>query len=155
MCGGMPQNPYYNSNSTKPYTDFHIRPAMMLAGESAAAVKATIDKGVAADKSMPTGTGWFVRTADATRSSPRSGDFQSTVQAWSRPGALAMNYYDYTTNGGHSDVAHRSNILFYETGAANVPLSLQIPTFQEPSQTISPLPEEIYSEIRVFSITVK
>jgi len=121
MCGGMPQNPYYNSNSTKPYSDFHIRPAMMLAGKSTAAVKATIDKGVAADKSMPTGSGWFVRTADAKRSSPRSGDFQSTVQAWNRPEAIAMRYYDYTTNGGHSDVANTSNILFYETGAANVP----------------------------------
>src|SRR5262249_4418035 len=70
-CSAMPQNPYYNSNSSKPYTDFHIRPAMMLAGMRAANVKATIDKGEMADGSFPTGTGWFVRTSDTARSNPR------------------------------------------------------------------------------------
>ena len=44
-CSVMPQNRYYNSNSSKPYTDFHIRPAMMLGGMTTANVKATIDKG--------------------------------------------------------------------------------------------------------------
>jgi len=119
-CSAMPPNRYYNSDSSKPYTDFHIRQAMMLAGVSTADVKATIDKGSLADRSFPRGTGWFVRTADAARSNPRYFDFQSTVQDWNRPGALSMNYTDYS-RGASRDIDRRSNILFYETGTANVP----------------------------------
>jgi uncharacterized protein (TIGR03790 family) len=119
-CGAMPPNRYYNSNSSKPYTDFHIRPAMMLAGVSTANVKATIDKGSLADRSFPTGDGWFVRTPDAARSNPRYLDFKSTVQDWNRPKALSMSYVDYST-GASGDIANRPNILFYQTGAANVP----------------------------------
>jgi uncharacterized protein (TIGR03790 family) len=116
-CNPMPANPYYNSRSSQPYTDFHIRPTMMLAGVDAASVKATIDKGAMADGSFPAGTGWFARTADAVRSNPRFADFKSTVQDWNRPDALSMKYVE----GGAANVARRSNILFYETGAANVP----------------------------------
>ena len=39
-CGAMPVNPYYDSRSTKPYTEFGIRPSMMLAGVSATSVEA-------------------------------------------------------------------------------------------------------------------
>ena len=119
-CSAMPDNPYYNSNSSKPYTDLHIRPTMMLAGVNAANVKATIDRGVMADGSFPSGTGWFVRTVDAARSNPRSADFKWTVLGWNRPGVLNMKYADYST-GGSANIARRSNILFYETGAVNVP----------------------------------
>ena len=69
-CGATPVNAYYDSQSTKPYADFRIRPAMMLAGVSATSVKATIDKGLMADRNLPRGNGWFVRTADAMRSAP-------------------------------------------------------------------------------------
>jgi uncharacterized protein (TIGR03790 family) len=113
-CSVMPSNSYYNSNSSKPYTDFNIRPAMMLGGVNAANVRATIDKGAMADGSFPAGTGWFVRTSDAARSNPRYADFKSTVQDWNRPGALSMNYVE------SAQIVRRSDILFYETGAANV-----------------------------------
>ena len=85
-CGATPVNPYYNSRSTKPYTDFGIRPSMMLAGVSATSVKATIDKGLEADRNFPKGNGWFVKTADNVRSTPRYQDFQATVQYWNHPG---------------------------------------------------------------------
>jgi uncharacterized protein (TIGR03790 family) len=119
-CNVMPENPYYNSNSSKPFVDFHIRPTMMLAGVSTANVKATIDRGVMADGSFPSGTGWFVRTNDAARSDPRFADFKRTALSWNRPGALGMKYVDYST-GAPVSLALRSNILFYETGAAHVP----------------------------------
>jgi uncharacterized protein (TIGR03790 family) len=120
-CSSMPSNSYYNSNSSKPYTDFNIRPTMMLAGVNTANVKATIDKGSMADGSFPMGTGWFVRTSDAIRSNPRDADFKSTVQAWNRPGGLSMNY-------ASAQIARRSDILFHQTGAANVP-ALKTNTF--------------------------
>jgi uncharacterized protein (TIGR03790 family) len=119
-CGAMPVNRYYGSASTAPYTDFGIRPTMMLAGVSTASVKATIDKGLKADRSLPAGNGWFVKTADSLRSRPRSQDFQATVQNWNRPEALALTYFDHSTNGGRSEVKNAANILFYQTGSANV-----------------------------------
>jgi uncharacterized protein (TIGR03790 family) len=119
-CGSMPANPLYNSTSTKPYTDLKIRPTMMLAGTSLANVEAMIDRAVLANRTLPTGDGWFVRTGDAARSNPRNRDFQMTVQAWNRPAALTMNYYDYYANGGSWDLANTRNILFYETGAERV-----------------------------------
>ena len=115
-CGATPANPYYGSQSTKPYTDFGIRPSMMLAGVSTASVEATIDKGIKADRNLPNGNGWFLKTADNARSAPRYRDFQATVQNWNRPEALSMRYLT-----GPSELKNTSNILFYETGLANVP----------------------------------
>src|SRR4051812_37176074 len=119
-CSVMPVNRYFGSSSTAPYTDFGIRPTMMLAGQSTASVKATIDKGLKADRSLPGGNGWLVRTADSVRSGPRLQDFQTTVQTWNRPEALSMMYFDYAKNGGRSEVKNAANILFYQTGSANV-----------------------------------
>jgi uncharacterized protein (TIGR03790 family) len=119
-CSATPLNPYFGSSSTAPYTDFGIRPTMMLAGQSAASVKATIDKGLKAAKTLPGGNGWFVRTADNVRSGPRLQDFQATVQTWNRPEALSLRYFDYSKNGGRSEVKNASDILFYQTGSANV-----------------------------------
>lgn len=119
-CSAMPVNRYFGSSSTAPYTDFGIRPTMMLAGQSAANVKATIDKGLKADRSLPGGNGWFVRTADSVRSGPRAQDFQTTVQTWNRSEALSMIYFDYAKNGGRSEVKNAAEILFYQTGSANV-----------------------------------
>ena len=120
-CGATPVNAYYDSNSTKPYTDFGIRPAMMLAGVSATSVKATIDKGLKANRTLPTGNGWFVRTADNMRSSPRYQDFQTTVQNWNRPDALAMTYYDHFANGGQSEVKNARQYSFLRDRVGQCP----------------------------------
>jgi uncharacterized protein (TIGR03790 family) len=119
-CAATPLSAYFGSSSTAPHTNFGIRPTMMLAGVSTASVKATIDKGLKADSSLPGGHGWFVRTQDSVRSGPRSQGFQKTVQNWNRPDALSMTYFDYATNGGRSEVRNATNILFYQTGLANV-----------------------------------
>jgi uncharacterized protein (TIGR03790 family) len=120
-CSAMPLNRYFGSSSTAPYTDFGIRPTMMLAGQNTASVKATIDKGFKANGTLPKGDGWFVKTADSLRSGPRMQDFQTTVQDWNRPDGLTLTYFDYSTNGRRSEVKNAANILFYQTGAANVP----------------------------------
>jgi uncharacterized protein (TIGR03790 family) len=119
-CSATPLNPYFGSSSTAPYTDFAIRPTMMLAGQNVASVKATIDKGLKADRSLPAGNGWLVRTADSVRSGPRIQDFQATVQTWNRPEALSIIYLDYAKNGGRSEVRNAADVLFYQTGSANV-----------------------------------
>ena len=115
-CGPTPLNPYYDARSTKPYTDFGIRPSMMLAGVNTASVEATIDKGLKAEGALPKGNGWFLKTPDHVRSAPRDANFQVTVRDWNRPEALSMRYLN-----GSSGLSHASDVLFYETGAANVP----------------------------------
>jgi uncharacterized protein (TIGR03790 family) len=113
-CGAMVADPYYNTNSTKPYTDYHVRPTMMLAGTSVANVKAMIDRSVQADGTFPLGDGWLLRTSDALRS-VRYPDFQATALAWNRPGALVMNYtYSMDELNGYN------NVLFYMLGLGNL-----------------------------------
>ena len=51
---------YFNSNSQQPFTDFNWRPAMMLAGETFAAAKSLIERGVAADSTYPDGTAYLL-----------------------------------------------------------------------------------------------
>src|SRR5690242_19058417 len=113
-CGAMPVNPYYGSRSTRPYSEYRIRPSMMLAGTNAASVKATIDKGLKAERTLPKGNGWLLKTADNVRSAPRDQDFQRTVQAWNRVEALTMTY------SVSQELRNTRDILFYETGLANV-----------------------------------
>ena len=67
-CGLIAPSPYYDSSSTQPYTDFKMRPAMMLAAPTLAAGKALIDRGIAADDSQPRGSAYIMQTSDSTRS---------------------------------------------------------------------------------------
>jgi len=58
---------YFNSRSTQPYTDFKIRPSMMLSANSVFAVKQLIDRGVAADYARPDASAYLVSTGDKQR----------------------------------------------------------------------------------------
>ena len=58
---------YYNSNSVLPYTDYGIRPSMMLSANSVDAVKRLIDRGVAADYLRPKASAYLVSTSDKER----------------------------------------------------------------------------------------
>jgi uncharacterized protein (TIGR03790 family) len=67
-CGFATSSPYYDSISKQPYTDYKMRPAMMLAGKSVADVKAMIDRGVASDNTRPKGKAHLMKTSDSIRS---------------------------------------------------------------------------------------
>jgi uncharacterized protein (TIGR03790 family) len=120
VCNMTAAVPYYNSPSTRPYTDFGIRPAMMVGGETAEYARAVVDRGVSAQQNFPGGDGYLVRTTDSARS-VRYTDFQATVTAWNRPGALNMSFIDNSTGAGLDYLEHRPNVLFYLTGLATVP----------------------------------
>ena len=62
-------SPYYDTNSTRPFSDFGMRPAMMLAGWSVQDVKALIDRGVASDQTNPTGIAALLRRQFPPKSS--------------------------------------------------------------------------------------
>lgn len=83
-CGTTRASPYFNSSSHAPHTDFGIRPAMMLAGQTFQDVKTLIDRGVAADFTYPKGTGYLVNTSDKSRS-VRSVFFPKSSACWAVP----------------------------------------------------------------------
>lgn len=66
-CEKTRRSPYHHTTSTRPFDDFDIRPAMMLAGESQASVRALIDRGVMSDDSQPQASALLMRTSDKNR----------------------------------------------------------------------------------------
>ncbi len=67
-CKITKQSPYFNSESSKPFNDYKLRPTMALAGETFEQVKALIDRGIASDYSHPRGTAYLLKTSDKGRS---------------------------------------------------------------------------------------
>ncbi len=118
-CGTTPASPYFDHETTRPYTDLGIRPTMMLAGVSVEAVLGTIDRGVAADGTAPPGDGYLVRTTDAARS-VRWPVFVQTVDLFDHPGGLALSYVDNADGMGSNTVENAAGVMFYFTGLANV-----------------------------------
>ncbi|CAF4471375.1 unnamed protein product [Rotaria sp. Silwood2] len=66
--GWATSSPYFNSISTKPFTDLKIRPSMMLATQNVDQAKALIDRGIASDGTYPNGSAYIMNTTDSTRS---------------------------------------------------------------------------------------
>ena len=67
-------SPYFNSVSTRPYTDLGLRLSMLLAADDVDSAKAMIERGVASDHTLglrgaPPVNAWFVITPDRARSS--------------------------------------------------------------------------------------
>jgi uncharacterized protein (TIGR03790 family) len=119
-CSPTAPSPYYNSDSTTPWTDFHMRPSMMLGESTFAAAQALIDRGVSSDMTYPSGNGYLIRTTDVARS-VRWYDFAPLPALWSHPNGLSLNYIDNSNGTGLDYIANTSNVLFYFTGLASVP----------------------------------
>lgn len=111
-CGPSSVSRYFDTASTYPFNDFQIRPAMMLAGQNFADVKALIDRGVEADQSFPDGTGYLLNTSDKTRS-VRAKLFGMTKSVVGAMFPIEEIEADSITG--------RQDVLFYFTGLAQVP----------------------------------
>ena len=85
---------------------------MALAGRSFEAVKALIDRGIAADDTRPPGTGYLVRTSDQARN-VRALSFDRVQATLGRAVRLEQVKTDALTG--------KPDVLFYFTGAAAVP----------------------------------
>ncbi len=110
-CSPTPVSPYFDSNSRRPYSDFHIRPAMMLAARDFTRAKALIDRGVAADGSLPLGTAYLLDTSDKIR------DVRAPTYAFASIAAGMRVQVQIL----HADVLRsRSDVLFYFTGLPRV-----------------------------------
>lgn len=110
-CKPTKLSPYFNSASTKPFTDLNIRPTMVLAGESFDEVKRLIDRGIDSDGFKPRGTGYFVVTDDKARNT------------------RAQFYYDAVNKMGKffnmslvkaNALENRFDVFFYFTGRARI-----------------------------------
>jgi uncharacterized protein (TIGR03790 family) len=118
-CNTTAPSQYYNSTSTRPYDDFHMRPAMSLAGTSFANVKALIDRGVNADGKAPTGTAYLVTSKDSARS-VRGYDFSYLASFWKSSSGLTAKYLDQSITGpGY--ITGATDVMAYLASLASVP----------------------------------
>ena len=66
-CRPTRPSPYFNSRARLPFTQLRMRPTMAIAATSFEQAKALIDRGVASDGSIPTGTAYLLSTSDGAR----------------------------------------------------------------------------------------
>ena len=120
-CASTAATPYYNSGSARPYTDFGLRPSMMLGAATLAEAQVLINRGMAADRRMSSGnteaSAWLVRTSDPARNA-READFRALART--SVAGLQINLVDNSAGGGNDEVTGRSNLMFYFTGLARV-----------------------------------
>jgi uncharacterized protein (TIGR03790 family) len=110
----------YDTQSTEPWSDYGVRPAMMLAGQTPDDVLALIARGLAADGTSPTGVFALVRTSDAARS-VRWHTMLQAVGDWQHPDGLSMLYVDNADGSGDDWVADHPALVGYFTGLTHVP----------------------------------
>jgi len=112
-CGCDPTNtnPYFNSTTNSPYTDFGIRPTMAIAANTFADAKALIERGIEADNMQPSGTAYLMRTDDKPRN----------VRAILYPEILERlsNQFSITVVEANT-LVDRQDIMFYFTGLPRV-----------------------------------
>lgn len=105
---------FFDSDSTRPFTDHGVRPAMMLYGATTEDAKALVDRGVAADGTFPGGTAWLVRTGDSARS-VRWPAMVAAAGDWDHlPDGLDVRYVETQT------IENETGVLMYLTGLTRV-----------------------------------
>jgi uncharacterized protein (TIGR03790 family) len=110
-CKPTRHSVYYNDDTTTPYSEYGIRPSMMLAGSSVAQVKAMIDRGVASDASMPKATAYLMSTSDRNRN----------VRSRRYPVIEAMLSDRIDIEIIHADsLQDKHDVMFYFTGLKQV-----------------------------------
>ena len=111
-CAAGKLNPYYDSNSKKPFDDMHIRLAMLLPNDSFLRTKSLIDRGVQSDNGVFHSTAYYLKTSDTNRNS-RSPLFPQTGLIIPRSGLAVENIRSDKLIGAR-------DIMIYQTGVANV-----------------------------------
>lgn len=110
-CKPTQASPYFDSDSTRPFTDYGWRPTMMLAGKNYAAVKDLIDRGLAADGTRPNGTAYLLNSSDKARN--------GRVHYY--PGIVMMQSDRFRLKIIKSDaLRYRTDVMFYFTGLPQV-----------------------------------
>lgn len=66
-CAPTRVSAYYNSRTTRPFTDLGVRPTMAIAATSIRSARTLIDRGVGSDGTFPPGTAYLLSTSDPHR----------------------------------------------------------------------------------------
>jgi len=111
-CQWTRQSPYAGSSSLKPFDDFAIRPAMMLAAKDFVQAERLILRGIQSDGSLPQGSAYLVRTGDKARST-RALLFPEVAQRF--------DYRIHVQSLETDALRNRNDVMLYVTGAVNVP----------------------------------
>jgi len=120
MCAVTALSPLYGSDLSAPFTDFGLRPAMMLAGETTQDALDVMDRSVTAQSTFPLPTGYLVRTTDADRS-VRSYQMEQAEEFWTSTFGLQIDYRDNSQGPESNDyIKNRADVLYYFTGLASV-----------------------------------
>jgi uncharacterized protein (TIGR03790 family) len=110
-CKPTEFSPLFNSPSREPYTEFGMRPTMSIAARDFEDAVALIDRGVAADGSMPTARAYLLSTSDKARN----------VRAVNYPVVEHILGKRVATRILHQDALYGAHdVMFYFTGRAKV-----------------------------------
>lgn len=111
----------FRSKSHTPFTDFGIRPTMMIAGRDIDSAVQLIDRGVKADHSFPTGNIFLVHTTDPDRS-VRYGQFLFLKLGWNANRQWQIHFLgENLPTQATNLVQNAKHVLFYFTGLKRVP----------------------------------
>ncbi|WP_344762894.1 TIGR03790 family protein [Actimicrobium antarcticum] len=111
-CAPGKPSPYYNAITRQPFTEFGIRPSMLLPTESFEQAKALIDRGVQSGFRVYPSTAYYLITADKARNS-RAAYFPPA-------GAIPQKKLVIKTLRQDS-LIDAADIMVYQTGAVSVP----------------------------------
>ena len=111
-CKPTAPSPYFNGDGARPYEDYGIRPTMMLAATNFQEAKALIDRGMKADETYPTQTGYLLQTSDANRSR-RAEKFALIQLLFESRFRIEFLQQDAIIN--------RDDVMFYFTGLPSIP----------------------------------
>jgi uncharacterized protein (TIGR03790 family) len=110
-CATTQRSAYFDTSVSRPYDDLHFRPTMSIAALDLTHAKALIDRGIAADGTVPQGSAYLGVSNDPQRN-VRSAEYRAAaIVADSRIKVRAFS-------GG--PLVDRPDVLFYFTGAATV-----------------------------------
>ncbi len=111
-CALTANSDYFDSRSRAPFDSLHIRPTMMLAALDLPAAKALIERGIAADASLPDAAAYLFVTPDEARSARRVfyNDTRRVFDDQLRVHVIKEN-----------SLKNSQDVMFYFTGLVTVP----------------------------------
>lgn len=111
-CAVGKANPYFDSVSRQPFTDYGLRISMLLPVESVAQAEALIDRGVLCAFRVNEASAYFLNTSDKNRST-RTRFFPKSGRIESKKLELKTMNADF--------IEAKTDVMFYFTGLADVP----------------------------------
>ncbi|ALT76514.1 TIGR03790 family protein [Paucibacter sp. KCTC 42545] len=114
-CAPSKPSPYFSYQGAKPFGDLGLRPSMLLAARTVESAQALIERGIAADQSLPgflPANAYFVSTADTARN----------VRSTLFPPASSLRGLGVDAHTpAHKELPPLRRTLIYQTGLAVVP----------------------------------